>query len=202
MKKGIIALSILCTGLLLLDPVKNMSFASKDDNIANKVNTNTNIVNKVEENDKNENIIDNKELHNENDTISKNENIAQENKDKEEQFKEDKAEDINKEEEIKPEVIVNENKEVSNEEESKENTSEEEKQVLSKEEAEQLLININPELEYLYQGDENNFSALKEKNLTGYVFLPNVDGDIGYFIDKTNSDVYFFHRSGYLELVK
>ena len=73
MKKGIIALSILCTGLLLLDPVKNMSFASKDDNIANKVNTNTNIVNKVEENDKNENIIDNKELHNENDTISKNE---------------------------------------------------------------------------------------------------------------------------------
>ena len=43
---------------------------------------------------------------------------------------------------------------------------------------------------------------LKEKNLTGYVFLPNVDGDIGYFIDKTNSDVYFFHPSGYLELVK
>ena len=190
MKKGIIALSILCTGLLLLDPVKNMSFASKDDNV----------VNKVEENEKNENNIDDKELHNENNTVNKNENIAQENKD--EQFKEDKAEDINKDEEIKPEVIVNENKEVSNEEESKENTDEEEKQVLSKEEAEQLLININPELEYLYQGDENNFSALKERNLTGYVFLPNVDGDIGYFIDKTNSDVYFFHPSGYLELVK
>ncbi len=198
MKKGIIALSILCTGLLLLDPVKNMSFASKDDNVVNKVNTN--IVNKVEENEKNENNIDDKELHNENNTVNKNENIAQENKD--EQFKEDKAEDINKDEEIKPEVIVNENKEVSNEEESKENTDEEEKQVLSKEEAEQLLININPELEYLYKGDENNFSALKERNLTGYVFLPNVDGDIGYFIDKTNSDVYFFHPSGYLELVK
>lgn len=198
MKKGIIALSILCTGLLLLDPVKNMSFASKDDNVVNKVNTN--IVNKVEENEKNENNIDDKELHNENNTVNKNENIAQENK--YEQFKEDKAEDINKDEEIKPEVIVNENKEVSNEEESKENTDEEEKQVLSKEEAKQLLININPELEYLYQGDENNFSALKERNLTGYVFLPNVDGDIGYFIDKTNSDVYFFHPSGYLELVK
>ena len=198
MKKGIIALSILCTGLLLLDPVKNMSFASKDDNVVNKVHTN--IVNKVEENEKNENNIDDKELHNENNTVNKNENIAQENK--YEQFKEDKAEDINKDEEIKPEVIVNENKEVSNEEESKENTDEEEKQVLSKEEAEQLLININPELEYLYQGDENNFSALKERNLTGYVFLPNVDGDIGYFIDKTNSDVYFFHPSGYLELVK
>ena len=200
MKKGIIALSILCTGLLSLDPVKNMSFASKDDDVVNKVNTN--IVNKVEENEKNENNIDDKELHNENNTVGKNENIAQENKDKDEQFKEDKAEDINKEEEIKPEVIVNENKEVSNEEESKENTDEEEKQVLSKEEAEQLLVNINPELEYLYQGDENNFSALKERNLTGYVFLPNVDGDIGYFIDKTNSDVYFFHPSGYLELVK
>ena len=85
---------------------------------------------------------------------------------------------------------------------NKENIDKGENQVLSKEEAEKILLNINPELEYLYQGDENNFSTLKEKNLTGYVFLPNVDGDIGYFIDKTNSDVYFFHPSGYLELVK
>ena len=85
MKKGIIALSILCTGLLLLDPVKNMSFASKDDDVVNKVNTN--IVNKVEENEKNENNIDDKELHNENNTVDKNENIAQENKDKDDDKK-------------------------------------------------------------------------------------------------------------------
>ena len=168
MKKGIIALSILCTGLLLLDPVKNTSFAIKDDRMDNKVNTN--IINKVEENDNNENNIDEKELHSENNTVSKNEDTVKENIDKEES--------------------------------NKENITEDEKQVLSKEDAEKILIGINPKLEYLYQGDENNFSALKEKNLTGYVFLPNVDGDIGYFVDKTNSNVYFFHPSGYLELVK
>lgn len=191
MKKGIIALSVLCTGLLLFDPVKNMSFANKDDNS----------VNKVEEYEKNENNIDDKELYNENSTVNKNENIDKEDKYKDNQFKEDKSEYINQEEEIKQEVVFNENKETSKDE-YKDNIAKEEKQVLSKEEAEQLLIAINPELEYLYQGDENNFSVLKEKNLTGYVFLPNVDGDMGYFVDKTNSDVYFFHPSGYLELVK
>lgn len=196
MKKGIIALSILCTGLLLLDPVKNISFANKDDNMPNKVNTS--VVNKVE---KNENDIDDKELHTGNNTVNKNENIAQENKDRENQPKEDKVENINNEE-INQEVVVDENQEESNYEVNKENIDKGENQVLSKEEAEKILLNINPELEYLYQGDENNFSILKEKNLTGYVFLPNVDGDIGYFIDKTNSDVYFFHPSGYLELVK
>ena len=64
------------------------------------------------------------------------------------------------------------------------------------------LKEINPDIEYLYQGDENSFQALKDKNLSGYVFLPNVDGDMGYFVDKHDSHIYLFHPSGYLELYK
>ena len=188
MKKGIIALSILCTGLLLFDPIKNISFANKSDNLVNKV-------------EKYETNTYDKELYNENSTVSENENIDKEDKYKDNKVEEEKSEYTNQESEIKQEVVVNENKEISKDE-HKDNISKVEKQVLSKEEAEQLLISINPELEYLYQGDENSFPVLKEKDLTGYVFLPNVDGDIGYFVDKTNSDVYFFHPSGYLELVK
>jgi len=74
--------------------------------------------------------------------------------------------------------------------------------VLNKEESEDLLKEINPDIEYLYQGDENTFPVLKEKNLSGYVFLPNVDGDMGYFVDKNDSHIYLFHPSGYLELYK
>ncbi|MBQ3423310.1 MAG: hypothetical protein IJH34_17015 [Romboutsia sp.] len=128
MKKGIIALTILCTGLLALIPIKDTSFAKEDNSIS------TNITNKVE--------IDNVE-------------------------KEDSNIDV-----------------------------------LNKEQAQNLLKEINPDIEYLYQGDENTFTVLKEKNLSGYVFLPNVDGDMGYFVDKNDSHIYLFHPSGYLELYK
>ncbi|MEG2788921.1 MAG: hypothetical protein RR942_14000 [Romboutsia sp.] len=74
--------------------------------------------------------------------------------------------------------------------------------ILTQEEAEQLLLKYNSKVDYIYQGDSSQFKALKSKNLQGYVFLPNVDGDIGYFIDKNTHNIYFFHPSGYLELVK
>ena len=128
MKKGIIALMILCTGLLVFTPIENTSFAKEYNSKS------TNITNKVE--------IDNVE-------------------------KEDSNIDV-----------------------------------LNKEESEDLLKEINPDIEYLYQGDENTFPVLKEKNLSGYVFLPNVDGDMGYFVDKNDSHIYLFHPSGYLELYK
>ena len=128
MKKGIIALMFLCTGLLVFNQMENTSFAKEDNSI------NTNITNKVE--------------------------------------------------------IENVEKEDSNID------------VLNKEESEDLLKEINPDIEYLYQGDENTFPVLKEKNLSGYVFLPNVDGDMGYFVDKNDSHIYLFHPSGYLELYK
>ena len=74
--------------------------------------------------------------------------------------------------------------------------------VLSKEDALKLLQLMNPNLTYEYKGDETNFPVLKDKGLYGYVFLPNIDTDLGYFIDKNNSHIYYFHPSGYLELIK
>ena len=73
---------------------------------------------------------------------------------------------------------------------------------ITKEEAKELLELKNPNIKYLYQGDENNFTVLKEKGLSGYVFLPDVEGDMGYFVDKTTQNIYYFHPSGYLELIK
>lgn len=73
---------------------------------------------------------------------------------------------------------------------------------ITKKQAKELLELKNPNIKYLYQGDENNFTVLKEKSLSGYVFLPDVEGDMGYFVDKTTQNIYYFHPSGYLELIK
>jgi hypothetical protein len=72
---------------------------------------------------------------------------------------------------------------------------------LTQKEAKQLLLKYNNKVNYIYQGDSSQFQALKDKKLQGYVFLPDVETDIGYFVDKTNSNIYFFHPSGYLELI-
>ena len=189
MKKGIIALSILCTGLLLLDPLKNISFASKDENLEDKINSN--VVTNIEENNDKTNNENNKEenkYYENNDNISNEKEEVSESKVEKENIEKDIYEE-NKKEDVK---VFEENEYI---ETSKEDKEVEYNAVLDKDEAESILKGINPELEYIYQGDENNFSALKEKNLTGYVFLPDVETDIGYFIDKTNSN-------GYLELVK
>ena len=72
---------------------------------------------------------------------------------------------------------------------------------LTQEDAKELLLKYNDKVDYIYQGDASQFEALKAKNLQGYVFLPNVETDIGYFVDKNTCSIYFFHPSGYLELV-
>lgn len=72
---------------------------------------------------------------------------------------------------------------------------------LTQDQAKELLNKYNNSVDYIYQGDANQFDALKSKNLTGYVFLPDAPGDIGYFVDDKTSNIYYFHPSGYLELV-
>ncbi|MEF9991925.1 MAG: hypothetical protein RRZ84_04960 [Romboutsia sp.] len=72
---------------------------------------------------------------------------------------------------------------------------------LNKEQAEAVLKIYNPNIEYIFQGDENNFGYLKDNNLEGYVFLGNVEGDLGYFVNKDTAKVYYFHPSGYLEII-
>lgn len=77
-----------------------------------------------------------------------------------------------------------------------------EQKELTQQEASNLLIKYNNKVNYIFQGNADQFETLKSKNLSGYVFLPDVETDIGYFVDKSTSDIYFFHPSGYLELIK
>ena len=78
----------------------------------------------------------------------------------------------------------------------------EENNTLTQEEALQLVIDFEPTLTYIYQGDENTYNCIKEKGMTGYVFLPTCEGDMAYLVDKETSNIYFFHPSGYFELLK
>ena len=73
---------------------------------------------------------------------------------------------------------------------------------LNKEQAEELLEMYNPNVKYIYQGTEDDFEALQEKGLKGYVILPDIDGDLGMFVNKDNAKIYYFHPSGYLELAQ
>ena len=80
----------------------------------------------------------------------------------------------------------------------------EDKTGMSKSEAEAILNKYIKEVEeadftYTYQGDENTFEAIKEKGIRGYVFLPNVDTDLAYLVDKDSGNIYYFHPSGYFE---
>ena len=71
----------------------------------------------------------------------------------------------------------------------------EDKTGMSKSEAEAILNKYIKEVEeadftYTYQGDENTFEAIKEKGIRGYVFLPNVDTDLAYLVDKDSGNIY------------
>ena len=77
---------------------------------------------------------------------------------------------------------------------------------MTKSEAESVLNKYIEDIEkadftYTYQGDENTFESIKEKGIRGYVFLPNIETDMAYLVDKDNGSIYFFHPSGYFELL-
>ena len=83
----------------------------------------------------------------------------------------------------------------------------EDKTGMSKSEAEAILNKYIKEVEeadftYTYQGDENTFEAIKEKGIKGYVFLPNIETDMAYLVDKDSGNIYLFHPSGYFELLQ
>lgn len=100
-------------------------------------------------------------------------------------------------------LLINPTQEVTFAQENTKTTSvEQQKTVLTQAEANQLLINNNNKVNYIFQGTSDNFKTLQEKGLKGYVFLPDVDTDMGYFVDQDTSHIYYFHPSGYLELIK
>lgn len=73
--------------------------------------------------------------------------------------------------------------------------------VLSEEQAKEVLGIYNSNLSFNYEGDEDTFISIKDKNLEGYVFTADVESDLGYFVDKNTSNIYYFHPSGYLEMI-
>lgn len=194
MKKAIIALSILCTGALAINPIKNTSFAQNTDS-----NTNKEVVQNVETNksekiniEKNENIDNNKE-------VAKKETLK--NEEKELVINEEEVvKPQNNEQDIKQPVAEKNEAAVKNKEEKLDKNTVEVIEVLNQEQAKELLKMVNSDMNYIYQGDETTFEALSQKGLSGYVFLPDVDGDMGLFVDKNTAKVYNFHPSGYLEL--
>ncbi|CEQ11712.1 Uncharacterised protein [[Clostridium] sordellii] len=221
MKRLVPVLFVLSGVLFVSNPILKSSFANNDSNSNNSI-----LINSTKDlnNDKsNESLEPVNSVEN---TISKNNNSSQSNEIKEasnnnihnenKPNKEIKQEsDINKNlnNDIKPKENISENLDTDitnqqnkeNEVTNKENPSNENNvtvKSLTMEDALKLLNEMNPNLTYEYKGDENTFTTLKDKSLSGYVFLPNIDTDLGYFVDKNTSSIYYFHPSGYLEKIK
>lgn len=230
MKRAITALSILCGGLLFVNPVANIfaqgtntnqviEQAQTTENSTNKEITNQPIVKENEpvakeqkEEVKSKNIETNNNVVNKVnkiETTQKQENVKDEvkiDKVEKEQPKEENK-DVVKEEnntQVKDEQQNVEKEQVTTEEPKKEEPKDESNveviNVLNKEQAQEVLKMYKKDVQFTYEGDENNFQALSQRGLSGYVFFPDYDTDLGFFVDKNTASIYYFHPSGYLEL--
>ncbi|MCC3869774.1 hypothetical protein [Terrisporobacter mayombei] len=198
MKKGIIAITLLLTGVLLVTPIAN-AISQNDE----QVNVNPVKVEQTSNIEKTEVVKDNEYK-----TIQKEETkkpvkvetTVVENKKpvKEEMKVNNKKEETKKEETTKPadNTVVKDDKD-----------KEEVKTGMTKSQAEVILNKYIKDVEkadftYTYQGDENAFKAMQEKGIRGYVFLPNIETDLAYLVDKDSGSIYFFHPSGYFEILQ
>ena len=194
MKKGIIAISLLLTGALLVTPITN-AISQKDEQVNVKVvkaeqttNTENAQFDKDSEDKTTQNVNTVKPVKAET-TVAENTEYVE---------VDTKKEETQKEEYTKPadEIFIEDDKD------------KEEVQIgMTKSEAEAVLNKYIKEVEkadftYTYQGDENTFEAMQEKRIRGYVFLPNIETDMAYLVDKDNGSIYFFHPSGYFELLQ
>lgn len=197
MKKGIIAVSLLLSGALLITPITNaLSKSDEKETTVKPV--------KIEQNVQSEKIESTDKINEVNNKTTQTNDI-----DKQETYiKENKKEDTAKEESIKENIIEDKVQNTQNTTGEKFQTSEQKEDLrMSKSQAEAVLNKYLNEIEktdltYTYQGDENTFESIKEKGIRGYVFLPNVDTDMAYLVDKDNGNIYFFHPSGYFELLQ
>lgn len=184
MKKGIIAVSLLLSGALLITPI---SSAITPKEVKEPV--------KVEESTVSEQTVvqeTNNDQTTQVNTTVKEENVVNE-LDKEVVVKEEITT-----EEVNNQDIVEENKE---DVQSQQEVSEE--VAISMADAQSILNKYlssveNVDFTYTYQGDENDFEVMQEKGIKGYVFLPNIETDMAYLVDKNSGSIYYFHPSGYL----
>lgn len=197
MKKGIIAVSLLLSGALLITPITNaLSKSDEKETTVKPV--------KIEQNVQSEKIESTDKINEVNNKTTQTNDI-----DKQETYiKENKKEDTAKEESIKENKIEDKVQNTQNTTEEKPQEPEQKENLgMSKSQAEAVLNKYlnkveKTDLTYTYQGDENTFESIKEKGIRGYVFLPNVDTDMAYLVDKDNGNIYFFHPSGYFELLQ
>ena len=208
MKKGIIAITLLLTGALLITPITNaISQNNKKENVKPvKVEQATNTV-KTDVVKNNEDKTTQKE---ETNTPVKAETTVSENKKPAKVKVETKKEETKKEETKKEETKKEESTKPVNNTAIKDNKDKEKEEVktgMTKSQAKAVLNKYLKEVEkvdftYTYQGDENTFKAMQKKGIRGYVFLPNIETDLAYLVDKDNGSIYFFHPSGYFELLQ
>ena len=170
MKKGIIAITLLLSGALLVTPIAN-AISQNDE----QVNVKPVKVEQTANAEKAEVIKDNEDKTTQKEETKKAVKVKTavvENKKpvKEEIKVNNKKEEAKKEEITKPadNTVVKDDKD-----------KEEVKTGMTKSQAEAVLNKYIKDVEkadftYTYQGDENTFEAMQEKGIRGYVFLPNI----------------------------
>ena len=201
MKKGIIAIALLVSGVLLITPIANaISQNNKQENVAPvKVEQATNTA-KTEVVKNNEEETTQKQ---EAKKPAKVETVAVKTKKPAKVKVETKKEEAKKVETKKEETTKPANNTVVKDDKDKEEV----KTGMTKSQAEAVLNKYLKEVEkvdftYTYQGNENTFKAMNKKGIRGYVFLPNIETDLAYLVDKDSGSIYFFHPSGYFELLQ
>lgn len=201
MKKAIISvISVLCVGLMVVGPVRE-AYANNSNKEEQKtsqvVATKTDVKTDKKEADKvKEQATEATEKQDmaEVTTNSQSQNVVAK--------KENVAVDTTATEQKQPQATNN----VVNKEQPKVEESQlvvEQKVTLSQAQALQLVKAYEPGVAgYDYMGDENTYPCIKEQGIQGYVFLPQCDGDMAYLVDKNSGHIYFFHPSGYFDLLK
>ena len=217
MKKAIISIiSMLCVGLMIVGPIRE-SYA----NDLNDTKSEQDVVEATnQKQEKTDKVVEQKEDTKEEQKVEKTttkeeqkaEKTEKNNKVEKTVVKEAQKTNLNTEKEVnnvveKEKTNKKENtdkKEDIDKTEQKEEVKEEtnEDKVLTKSEALQLVKDFEPSLDYDYMGDENTYECIKENGIKGYVFLPQCEGDMAYLVDKETGNIYFFHPSGYFELLK
>ncbi|MGM9536289.1 MAG: hypothetical protein ACI3VR_13580 [Intestinibacter sp.] len=194
MKKAIISIiSILCVGLMVVGPIRE-SYANDltDTKSEQEVVEATN--QKQEKKDK---VVEQKATKEEQKVEKATAKETQKATSNTEKEAKKEAKNVAKEEK----TTVKENKDKTEQKQPVKEETNEDKE-LTKSEALQLVKDFEPSLDYDYMGDENTYECIKENGIKGYVFLPQCEGDMAYLVDKETGNIYFFHPSGYFELLK
>ncbi len=189
MKKAIISvISVLCVGLIVVGPVKETyaNNSNKEEQKATEVvatKTDTNTTDKKVAEEPKEQVTASTDKQN----TTKKENVTEQ-----------------KQQPVQQPVQQQTTQNVVKEEpKTEEQPVVEQKSTLTQAQALQLVKAYEPGVAgYDYMGDENTYPCIKAQGIKGYVFLPQCDGDMAYLVDKNTGNIYFFHPSGYFELLK